>query len=558
VGIAALMAIRAIDPDQIPVEVPRSSCGDACGEEQTPGCTVFTLSKGEQVYFGGNDDYINPDSYYWVDQGGAGKYGAIWVGTPDNVQQGVNEMGLAYDANGLPRVDTNPHPERLPVSGSYTSYPIQILQENATVAEVIRWVRTHQWHSYMHDQMQFADASGDAVIISAGQDGELVFTRKPPGDGFLVSTNFNIADPSNGTADTRYPTAQRVLGELLDRPGRLAPADAATVLEAVHVEGGTSWTIVSLLADLPNAKVHLYYFHQFDRPLVLDVAEQLANPPAPGPLSQLFPQDVQREAARRYQHIQAQADSCHRLGNLALGVVAASLVAYLVLVRGNVTERIFWGAAVLFLGPLGLLVWAVAQRRGMGRRVLTEAVGDVVPTTIAFLILLAVIATVPEAQSDGPEQTALMLALPLLFGLLLFHGPLLASSTMLGYFHTVRRRLPHVVIAAYLGLAGVIAVGGPLINLSLSKCAVMPLPISLLGVLWGIGIIVALFGGLLLYIYQAWAVRRGFRAWSLLAAGEVGFSTPTWRQLWWWIPLTLAALVGSVVVSQYLQGLLSS
>jgi hypothetical protein len=28
------------------------------------GCTVFTISRGEQVFFGGNDDYINPDSYY--------------------------------------------------------------------------------------------------------------------------------------------------------------------------------------------------------------------------------------------------------------------------------------------------------------------------------------------------------------------------------------------------------------------------------------------------------------------------------------------------------------
>ena len=159
---------------------------------------MFTVSKGEQVFFGGNDDYINPDSYYWVDPGGAQGYGAIWIGTPDNVQQGVNEKGLAYDANGLPRVDVNPHLERKPVSGGYTSYPIHILHECATVEEVIAWVNTHQWHSYMHDQMQFADATGDAVIISAGADGEVVFTRKPRGDGYLVSTNFNVANPANG------------------------------------------------------------------------------------------------------------------------------------------------------------------------------------------------------------------------------------------------------------------------------------------------------------------------------------------------------------------------
>ena len=34
-----------------------------------PVCTVFTLSKNHQVLFGGNDDYIHSDSYYWVDPG---------------------------------------------------------------------------------------------------------------------------------------------------------------------------------------------------------------------------------------------------------------------------------------------------------------------------------------------------------------------------------------------------------------------------------------------------------------------------------------------------------
>jgi hypothetical protein len=28
------------------------------------GCSVITISKGDSVFFGGNDDYINADSYY--------------------------------------------------------------------------------------------------------------------------------------------------------------------------------------------------------------------------------------------------------------------------------------------------------------------------------------------------------------------------------------------------------------------------------------------------------------------------------------------------------------
>ena len=142
----------------------KPASGDTCSGEIPSGCTVFTVSKGDRVFFGGNDDYFNPDSYYWVDPGGTQGYGAIWIGKPDNVQQGVNAKGLAYDANGLPRVEVNPHPERRAVSGGYSSYPIQILRECATVEEVIEWVNTHQWHSFMHDQLHFADATGDAVI----------------------------------------------------------------------------------------------------------------------------------------------------------------------------------------------------------------------------------------------------------------------------------------------------------------------------------------------------------------------------------------------------------
>jgi len=54
----------------------------------------------------------------------------------------VNKKGLAYDANGLPRVDVNRYLEREPASGGYFSYPIKILRECATVQDVIEWVNT--------------------------------------------------------------------------------------------------------------------------------------------------------------------------------------------------------------------------------------------------------------------------------------------------------------------------------------------------------------------------------------------------------------------------------
>ena len=77
----------------------------ALSEDRIPsGCTVITISKGNNVFFGGNNDFINPDSWYFVEQGDSSKYGVVWIGTPDNPQQGINEKGwhmMQTDFRGL-------------------------------------------------------------------------------------------------------------------------------------------------------------------------------------------------------------------------------------------------------------------------------------------------------------------------------------------------------------------------------------------------------------------------------------------------------------------------
>jgi len=527
--------------------------GESCNAAILSGCTVFTVSKGDRVFFGGNDDYVNPDSYYWVDPGGARGYGAIWVGPPDNVQQGVNEVGLAYDANGLPRVDVNPHLELAPVSGGYSNYPLKILHECATVEEVITWVNTHQWHTYMHDQMQFADASGDAVIISAGADGEVVFTRKPQGDGYLVSTNFNVANPKNGYYPCqRYETATERLAELVTQEGELTEKDAVLVLDAVHVESGASWTIESMVADLPNGIVYLYYFHQFDRPVVLNVAEEIAEARAGGPLSDLFPEDVQQEATRRYQHIQSQKSRYQVLGKLWLGLVVASLAALLIASIKKRKGLVLWIPVVIILGPLGLLIWLAAGRgrkAGNWQAILVEAVGDVIPTIVGFIAAAVGLVLIPGASNSPLLQLLLFFSLPLFIGWLVFQGPLLAMATKKGILHTLLQRLPHTWVAANLGLAGIFPLAVPLMNMSIQ----LPLPAWTVVFWWAFTVLSALAAMLLLLLYEGWSVRRGYQGWTSLARGDGQVTSAPWRKLWWWILLSYAALIGGVAGYVFIQ-----
>jgi hypothetical protein len=77
----------------------------------------------------------------------------------------------------------------------------------------------------------------------------------------------------------------------------------ASILDSVHVESGTGNTLYSNVFDLENGLVHLYYWHQFEEVVTLNVAEELAKAPPTTRLRDLFSQEtVERadEEFRRY------------------------------------------------------------------------------------------------------------------------------------------------------------------------------------------------------------------------------------------------------------------
>ena len=327
-------------------------------------------------------------------------------------------------------------------------------------------------------------------------------------------------------------------------------------MDAVHAAGGSSWTIKSLVADLPNGVVYLYYFYQFDQPVVLNVAEEIAHPRAHGALSKLFPQDVQQEAAHRYQQLQDKSNRWQRLGMAWVALVLASLILLMAISARQAQELGFWVAVVAILGPLGLLArLAVGRHRPPSAwlAALLEAAGDVTPAAVAFLALVVASILVPTLLASQRLQVVLLLGLPLALGWLAFQGPLLAVVTKKGYVGTLGLRLPHALVSANLGTAGIVAVALPLVNLSIRACSIMTLSVWMVGAWWGLAVLGAVVGGSLLFLHELWAVRRGFRAWGVLAskAGEV--LSPSWRKLWWWIPLSYAALFGGLVASQLLQ-----
>lgn len=240
-------------------------------------CTIFTAKKGENVMFGGNEDQHPNSSFLVVDN--FGTLGVVYFATPWKqwswvMEMGINEKGLCYDTNWIPKEKLNPHPER---KTQHRWAVIELMREASTVEEVLSKIFTYNWRNSISCQIHFADKFGDAAVIHPGPDGELTYTRKPKGTGYLVSTNFNLAKLNNGSwSCNRYQIANKMLANI-GAQNDLTVEFMTSILEATHQDNFSVKTLYSAVYDLKNLRIYLFYNRQFDEPFVLDVKEELAE-----------------------------------------------------------------------------------------------------------------------------------------------------------------------------------------------------------------------------------------------------------------------------------------
>jgi len=284
--------------------------------DPVPGsCTIFSASVGDKVLFGNNEDYYKPKTYLWTDPATDENYGCVYVGFKDYSHQGgINEKGLCFDANALPKSKINIHselatpPSYEPPYDDYMMWiPVLILRKAATVEEAIAIAKKYERKNWYPDsgnikyQLNFADANGDAVIMSVDKNGELAFTRKEKGDSYLISTNFNRANPENAQQYPckRYNKAEEMLEEI-DNESELTVDYFKSILESVHQKGIFSTTLYSNIFDLKNRVIYLYHWHQYDEVVVLKVDEELAKSNKMIRIKDLFSQETVVNGSKEY------------------------------------------------------------------------------------------------------------------------------------------------------------------------------------------------------------------------------------------------------------------
>jgi hypothetical protein len=231
------------------------------------GCTLFCATGNGNVFFGNNED--SPHAYpsmMWLVPAREGAHGRVCFGWYSFAQGGMNDQGLAIDWAITPPQGRE-HPDKTPLDASVVE---RVLANCATVKDALRLFETH---AFVNNDAHFmvADPSGDSAV-GEWVKGEFRIVRKK-GD-HQVLTNFLLTDPQAGN----YPCERfEKVEKILDRWTWVTISKAVSALKAASAEWETGGTKYSNLYDLSARRVYVYYRRDYDHPLVIDLAKQLAK-----------------------------------------------------------------------------------------------------------------------------------------------------------------------------------------------------------------------------------------------------------------------------------------
>ncbi len=250
----------------------------------SPGqsCTVFYASDGELALGGNNEDYFDPFTYVWFLPSEEGEYGRAYFGYEDfSPQGGVNDQGLFFDGLAVDRTVEVPRGNKLAFQGNLVD---KAMAECATVECVLQLFDQYHAADRWDHQWLFGDSTGDSAIVEP-----LAIIR---GTGrYQVATNFyqSLTDPEHIYC-SRYKTAT----QMLQSADSISIDLFRGILDATHQEG-QAHTLYSNIYDLKHDIIYLYYFHDYDNVVVLDLNKELAMGKHDYEISSLFPRNKAAE-----------------------------------------------------------------------------------------------------------------------------------------------------------------------------------------------------------------------------------------------------------------------
>ncbi len=233
-------------------------------------CTLFWANRNNQILCAKNMDWSNPDSRMLFIPASDGKYGRVYFGIASSYgftnTSGMNEMGLWYGGASLP--------ERTDIFNTYNKprwdYELieKVMEECATVDEAIE-IFSQYWEPHWNGHSLIADRYGNCAVIEYGEQDVIILQADK---NYQMLTNFYLCDTINSRWYNcyRYNVSKTMLEESPD----ISFALFRDIAKATHAKGEFQ-TVLTTIHDLKSGNIQLYYMHNFQEYLTINLSEEL-------------------------------------------------------------------------------------------------------------------------------------------------------------------------------------------------------------------------------------------------------------------------------------------
>jgi len=240
-------------------------------------CTGFTYADENNVFACHNEDWHNFFTLRFF-PATESRHGAMFIEVYDDIIglvtpfSGMNDQGAWYSTYLTPYLEQKNNtnlPDYYDPDSYYKFHSGEpCLFQCSTIEEALEFLDNYNHNAYSNIQILAADKTGNSVI-NEGDD------RIYKQGNFQVVTNFLHSHPELGDLGINGFERYNIVVGMLEDMTEPSVEYFRDICNAVHVEKTNSWTCHSIICDLSNQIMYLYYSGDYDKQVVIDLNEEL-------------------------------------------------------------------------------------------------------------------------------------------------------------------------------------------------------------------------------------------------------------------------------------------
>jgi hypothetical protein len=249
---------------------------------QTMPCTVYKITKNGKTFVGNNEDWWDPNTRLWFDQGKSKEYGCIFVGMENLFPQGgMNEKGLVFDAFA---VDRKPIKKKTGKLAFYPDLFRDVMKKCQNVHEVYALLDKFDMSDLNGGMLLYVEKSGKYLVVE-------VDTMMIGNDEHYLLSNFCPSRTTN-THDLKIPYYQKGR-RLMEKTIDTSLNYLTSLSDTLHQDWGKSLggTLYTTIYDTDAGTVNLYFYHDYSKTVRFNLKDELRKKDRILVIPELFPEN---------------------------------------------------------------------------------------------------------------------------------------------------------------------------------------------------------------------------------------------------------------------------